>query len=705
MQPSISQGLNPAQLQVVNAPPGPLLVIAGAGSGKTRTLVHRVGWLLENGVAPSSILLLTFTRKAAQEMLNRAEALHVNARQVSGGTFHSLCHRLLRQYASLLGLPNHFTVLDRGDGEHLLRAIIGDKDLKRKGDNHFPKAGTVIDLLSKARNLELELEDVVWQYASHLSGYLEELQIMAGEYASQKKEQALLDYDDLLYFTQNMLIEHYDLRLELGRRWQHILVDEYQDTNAVQDRLISLLATGHRNVMVVGDDAQSIYRFRGARIENILEFPKKFKDARVVKLEENYRSTQGILDLTNHIIAESKQGFAKKLFSGKGAGLKPALLRPYDEREQSRLVLQKIEDLLGKGARLRDIAVLFRSSYDSFHLEVELGGRQWPFVKVGGFRFLESSHIKDALAHLRVLANPYDFVSWQRLFMLLPGVGPKKAQGFAARLGQNPPEYLAFLAQEKATPQWEAMRNLFVYLNTPGLTPIQAAGAVIEYIEPICIEQYEDYPRRLRDLAEIPALAQSYDSLPQFMTEVVLEPPNSRQPENSNFITLSTVHSAKGLEWEHVFILWADQGRFPPGPALLDPEAMEEERRLMYVACTRAAKSLTILAPSQHYAQGQGLNRMSLSCFLEGVPSALLAEDRGTVFNLPPELADASAHPAKKNTQSQNRPFAVGALVKHSTFGRGKVMGYQGAQKILVHFERLGLKILLLEFAGLQADG
>lgn len=690
---------------MVTAGPGPVLVIAGAGSGKTRTLVHRVAWLLEQGVEADSILLLTFTRRAAQEMLQRAHHLHPLARQVSGGTFHSLCHRLLRQYASHLNLPRNFTVLDRADGEHLLRAIINDKELKEKGDKHFPKAGTVLDLISKARNQELSLEDAMWQHASHLGAYLEPMETMAKEFAAQKLEQGLVDYDDLLYFTQDLLIANHDIKVSLNQRWQHLLVDEYQDTNAVQDRLVSLLAGGHRSIMVVGDDAQSIYRFRGARIENILQFPQKFKKTRVVKLEENYRSPQSILDLTNHIISESRQGFAKKLYSERKDGHLPKLLRPLDEREQTRQVLEQIESLLGRKTPLRQIAVLFRSAYDSFHLEVELNARKLPFVKVGGFRFLESSHIKDALSHLRVLANPLDFVSWQRLLMLLPGVGAKKAQGISARLAQKPENYLAILAEEKKNPQMDSLIQLLGYLNTPQLVPVDAARAVIEYYEPICTEQYEDYPRRLRDLAEIPALAANYDELLQFMAEVALEPPNTHQPDYDQYLTLSTVHSAKGLEWDHVFILWADQGRFPPGPALLDPEAMEEERRLMYVACTRAAQSLTILAPMQYYSQGQGLSRMALSSFLEDVPRSLVEAPKARIFNLPPEIAASAKVPLKPdNPEKESRPFKIGAMVRHHTFGKGKVMGYKGPQKILVHFERLGLKILLLEFAGLEAD-
>ena len=686
-------------------PSGPILVIAGAGSGKTRTLVHRVAWLVERGINPEQILLLTFTRRAAEEMLARARQLHPLSQKVAGGTFHSLCHRLLRQYSSYLQLPPHFTVLDRADGEQMLRGLINELGLKDKGDRHFPKPATILDIISKARNLELELPDTVLEFAGHLSGYLPAIEQLADLFARQKMASGLLDYDDLLYFTQDLLIQNREIRAELGRRWQHLLIDEYQDTNAVQARLVELLATGHNNVMVVGDDAQSIYRFRGARIENILEFPRKFKNVQTVKLEENYRSTQSILDLTNHIIAASRQGFAKRLFSNRqgGQGKPPLLLRPRGEREQSQMVVERIIELLRQGVKPKQIAVLFRSSYDSYQLEVELNSQQLAFIKVGGYRFLEASHIKDTLGHLRVLANPYDFVSWQRILLLLPGVGPKRAQSIIARLGRNPPDYLNYLREEKASPPLSALIELLATLNQEDISPLRATERVIAYYEPICIEQYEDYPRRLRDLAEIANLAEPYHDLAQFMAEVVIEPPNSRQSDmGGEHLTLSTVHSAKGLEWDFVFILWADQGRFPPLPALLDPESLEEERRLMYVATTRAAAELTILAPSQHYTQGQGLINMPLSCFLEDVPAELLQARQAAIFKLP-TFAREESGADKPAVSKPSRPFAIGANVEHGTFGSGKVMGYKGEQKILVHFNKVGLKILLLEFAGLKA--
>jgi DNA helicase-2/ATP-dependent DNA helicase PcrA len=546
----------------------------------------------------------------------------------------------------------------------------------------------------------------VEEYAPQLLNYLRRIEETAAHYTSQKKAFGLLDYDDLLYFTETMLAENNDLRQRLGQRFRYLLIDEYQDTNAVQARLVDALAIGRRNVMVVGDDSQSIYRFRGARIENILEFTKTFPGARVVKLEDNYRSSKSILDLTNHIISASRQGFAKTLRSNKPDGPKPLLLRPRTEKEQSSLVVERIKHLLGQGAALGQIAVLFRSSYDSYQLEVDLAGRQLPFVKVGGFRFLEAQHNKDVMAHLRVVANPHDFISWERLLKLLPGIGSKRGRAIVARIAQASSP-LEALAQEKPTPSLRELISLMQALGDENITPLKAVKLALDYYEPICRDSFEDYPRRLRDLAEIAALAEPYQELDQFMAEVVLEPPvQSRSAPQEECLTLSTVHSAKGLEWEHVFILWASQGRFPPLPALLDPLGLEEERRLMYVACTRAASTLTILAPCQHYSFSQGTVSLSPSIFVENVPEQLLKCQTHTVFNLPywAQISAAGGYsaPPKARAGSQEKPFPDGSLVRHPSFGSGMVMGYQGKEKIMVNFERLGLKILLLKYAGLE---
>jgi len=700
------QGLNPAQRLAVGAPAGPVLVIAGAGSGKTRTLVHRVAYLVERGVDPGRILLLTFTRRAAQEMLSRARALNPDCARVEGGTFHSLCHRILRAHAPRLDLSRAFSIIDRGDSEQLLRGVINELGLKSAGDRHFPQVRSIIELISKSRNLEEPLEEALEEWAGHLFPYLEEISRAAAGYAQAKQEQSLLDYDDLLFSAEELLSKQDDLRRRLSSHWQHVLVDEYQDTNAVQARLLRLLASEHHNVMAVGDDAQSIYRFRGARLENIFEFPEFFAKTKVVKLEQNYRSTQAILDLSNEVMAQAWHKYDKRLFSQRLGGAKPVLRRPKDERGQARLVNERIQGLLRGGTPPEDIAVLFRASRDSFELELELTASRTAFVKVGGFRFLEAAHIKDALAHLRVVANPSDFLSWQRLLMLLPGVGPKKAQGVIRHLveGSAPEQYLARLAgaPRLGGGQMELLVKLLAQLSDPQAKPMEMVEAVLDYYEPLCREAYEDYPRRLKDLGELPGLARGYNDLGEFMAEVVLEPPNTYAGEREGGrLTLSTVHSAKGLEWPHVFILWATEGRLPPYPSLGDPQALEEERRLMYVACTRAANELTILAPRESYQRDAGVVPNQLSRFLEDLPPGLVERPAEAVFEVPAPAAAAAA-PVSRGSRRQERPFAVGGQVRHNTFGQGKVMGYQGEAKIIVHFARHGLKILLLEYANLQ---
>ena len=404
------------------------------------------------------------------------------------------------------------------------------------------------------------------------------------------------------------------------------------------------------------------------------------------------------------MIAQAWHRYDKKLFTERLGGNRPVLRRPRDDRGQARLVSERIAQLTKAGSSPEDIAVLFRASRDSYELELELTANRVPFVKVGGFRFLEAAHIKDALSHLRVIANPSDFLSWQRLLMLLPGVGPKKAQAVIRHLveADSPERYLGRLASAPGLegPALAGLVELMSELSDPAATPLTLVEAVIDYYEPICREAHEDYPRRLRDLEELPGLARGFISLSEFMAEVVLEPPDAYAAERQGGrITLSTVHSAKGLEWANVFILWATDGRLPPQMALADPESLEEERRLMYVACTRAAGELTILAPMESYQRGRGVTSNELSRFLAELPSGLLDSPRENVFQVP---LPQTATPQSRGSQRQDRPFAVGSLVRHNTFGQGRVMGYQGGKKILVHFERHGLKILLLEFANLS---
>ncbi len=702
------EGLNEAQRYAVSLDYGPILVIAGAGTGKTRTLTHRVVHLVEGGVDPGAILLLTFTRRAAEEMLMRARALHPACTRVEGGTFHSTCHRLLRRFGPRIGLDQRFTVLDVADSQQIIKGAVEELGLKSRGERGFPKNGSIADVISKSRNLELGLDEALERHYGHLMPYLERIEAAAGAYAKAKRDQNLVDYDDLLFLAERLLSEHADLRAELHGRWQHLLVDEYQDTNAVQARLVELLAGEKKSVMVVGDDAQSIYAFRGARLRNILEFPKRFPGARLVKLEQNYRSTQPILDFTNRVIAQAAERYEKDLFTELKSGPSPELLRPREQRGQSRLVTERIRGLMAEGARPEEIAVLFRAGRDSFDLEAELRASHIPFVKYGGIRFVELAHVKDVMSHLRVVVNPRDYLSWQRLLMLLPKVGPATAQRIIAHLTAepDPAAYVARLASAPAGQKIEGFAELCQLLQRlAGLAdePLAAMEEALNYYQPICTDLYDDYPRRLSDLAELPALAEGARDLGSFLAEAVLDPPEARLDEPAaSPVTLSTVHSAKGKEWAHVIVIWLCEGRLPAFPALDDPQALEEELRLFYVACTRAGRSLTLVSPREHYQQGAGLRQMAPSRFVEDLPPEVLAgSGPEPVFAVPTPAAGAPP-PASRGTQTQDRPFRVGSQVLHATFGKGKVMGYKGQDKIIVHFGRMGLKILVLKYAGLQ---
>ncbi|MGH7236256.1 MAG: ATP-dependent helicase, partial [Nitrospiraceae bacterium] len=426
------QALNPQQLAAVTAGDGPALVIAGAGSGKTRTLVYRVAYLIDLGNDPGTILLLTFTRKAAQEMLKRVGLLiGSRSERVSGGTFHSVANMLLRRYGRPIGLEPGFTILDRGDAEDLIGLLRTQLGLHEK-DKRFPRKGTIAEIFSKCENTLRSMEEIVLGEFEHFSEHLEDLEKLKRTYQAAKRQRQLLDYDDLLVKLRELLGAGEEARRAISQSYRYILVDEYQDTNRLQGDLIRKLAETHDNVMVVGDDSQSIYAFRGATFRNIMEFPEQFSGATIYKLEENYRSTQPILNLANEIIRGAVEKYSKRLFTQKQEGPLPVLVQAGGENAQSRFIAQKILELREEGVPLDEIAVLFRSSFHSFDLEIELSRRDLPFVKQGGFKFIETAHVKDLLAHLRVVENPLDTVSWTRVLLLVEGVGPKKAQDLVA---------------------------------------------------------------------------------------------------------------------------------------------------------------------------------------------------------------------------------------------------------------------------------
>ena len=626
--------LNPSQYEAAVTHRGPLLVLAGAGSGKTRTLVFRVARMVEEGIDPASILLLTFTRRAAEEMLQRVEAL-LGSRcdRVTGGTFHSFANTILRRYAQLLGFANAFTILDRSDSEDVINLIRSRMGLDKK-ERRFPRKQTILEILSLAANKTCSVAVVLDEQFPHLFDELDELGQIADYYRDYKRERSLLDYDDLLGYLRELLRGHPELAERLSRTFHYIMVDEYQDTNRLQADIVRLLAHSHNNVMAVGDDAQSIYSFRGATVRNIFEFPDLFPGTKVIKLEENYRSTQPILDLSNEIILQAKESYTKNLFTRREAGIRPVLVEADSERYQSRFVGQKILELHESGVPLPEIAVLFRSSFHSFDLEIELGRRNLQFVKRGGFKFIETTHIKDVLAHLRIIANPQDAVSWYRVLLLLNGVGAKSSEKILAQVLNAPDPFQGLADYRGRGAVNTALKSLAEALQQArdeGLKPAEQLEVIVRYYGPILKHRHrDDYPKRQKDLEHFTIITERYRSLDRMLADMALEPPTSSvdnvlatDGEDEGLLTLSTIHSAKGLEWHSVFIIWAVEGRFP-SLYNKDDDELEEERRLMYVAATRAKENLFITYPINVFDRATGMLLNRPSRFLDGIPRRIL---------------------------------------------------------------------------------
>jgi ATP-dependent DNA helicase UvrD/PcrA len=620
--------LNASQMEAVTIPGGPILVIAGAGSGKTRTIVYRVAWLVEQGIDPASILLLTFTRKAAEEMLSRAaDLLDDRVHQVAGGTFHSTGNLLLRRYGHVLGYDSSFSIMDQGDSLEAVEHIRKSLDPPIADLKAFPKGRTIAELISRAVNTGDPVETVLERRYPHLEEYGADVEKIAHLYGEYKRDNNLVDYDDLLVNSVRILEEHDDIRAELSARWQHILVDEYQDTNQLQAAMVQLLATSHDNVLVVGDDSQSIYSFRGADFRNIMEFPTLFPGTRVIKLEENFRSTAHILAVTNSIISLAQTGYPKRLFTRKTDGTAPLVARPYSERDQSRFVMQCIEELDNAGISLSEVAVLFRASFDSFDLEGELTRNGVGYVKYGGFKFLESLHIKDVLAHLKVLNNKTDRLSWVRVLKLLPGIGVQTSLKLAARISEEgiPEDPSTFVP--KGRKQSEPFHRLIELISRLKNSTDSLAAKVEEvnlYYFPFLQQNYDNYPKRMRDLERLADLTVSYKSLNRFLNDMALDPPDgdaaAEKPKKDSLV-LSTIHSSKGLEWHTVILLWAVEGRIPSPMAQDSLEDQEEERRLLYVATTRAKHNLVVVAPRMLVDRRKGHFSTQISRFFDAVPS------------------------------------------------------------------------------------
>ncbi|MEW6593382.1 MAG: ATP-dependent helicase [Thermodesulfobacteriota bacterium] len=718
VSPVSRQQLNEAQYEAATTVDGPVLVIAGAGSGKTRTLVYRLAHLVEQGVSPEQILLLTFTRKAAQEMVSRASLLlDDSCRRVMGGTFHAVANLLLRRHAHHLGYASNFTILDQDDAEGIVNLIKSSLSLGGEG-KRFPSKRLIVSILSKAVNKGISIADLLDDEYGHLHDFLDDLLLIRDHYQKFKVEHGLMDYDDLLVNWQRLLAEHPAVREELAGRFAYLMVDEYQDTNPIQAEIVRLMAAPSNNVMVVGDDSQSIYSFRGADFRNIMDFPRLFPGTRIIRLEENYRSTQPILWVTNAIIEQAQEKYTKTLYSKIESGESPVLHAARDEGAQARFVVEKILALQAEGVPLSEIAVLFRSGYHSFKLELELANRHLDFEKRGGLKLTESAHIKDVLAYLRVLHNPQDNLSWNRLLLQLDKVGPKTAQNVLSRL-KSADEPLEALKNYPAGKSWQAgllaLADLLTELSAPGLAPVQQFDLLMAYYRPVFERLYhDDYPRRSRDLDQLRAILEGYTELQPFLDDTSLDPPQpSDLPADlavsRERLVLSTIHSAKGLEWDTVFIIHLVEGKFPSAQAAL-PEQYEEERRLLYVAATRARKRLFFLYPREVMSPDRYRTTGAISPFLEELPPNLMQSGRESApgwltdpWKSEPMVLSPAYQPA--TTAPPPPPEAElkpGMAVKHPFFGQGKVERQAGPRTFDIYFPRHGLKTLHLDYARLE---
>ena len=630
--------LNAAQAEAASHGDSPLLIVAGAGSGKTRTLIHRVAALIGRGVAPQRILLLTFTRRAAQEMVSRCERLvGSDSQHVQGGTFHGIAHKLLRRFGPAAGLPADFTILDQSDAGDLMglsRSALGYGDLKNapRGAPRFPRAETLLSIYSRHVNTGHDVADILGDQWPHFLSWTGDIERCFADYVKRKSERNLLDYDDLLLSWALLLEQAPPIAQQMRALYDHVLVDEYQDTNPLQSRILRGLCTNGK-LTVVGDDAQSIYAFRGATIRNILDFPQQFPGTRIVTLEQNYRSIAPILETTNTIISRSAERYSKRLWTERDGGEAPWLVTVRDEAMQTAFVVDRLLELHEQGTPLREMAVLFRAGYLSADLEIELANRRIPYEKWGGLKFLEAAHIKDILAFLRILENPRDEVSWYRILRLLPGVGDATARAAIELLAHHNWEPMAIgavRAAARSRPALQAVAALFDGMrrveraNAPH-SPGESIRLVRQLYDPILQATYDDAPPRMADLDQLETIAAGYADRTSFLATLALEPPAATQDlavgstDEDDALILSTVHSSKGKEWDVVFVIHASDGVFPMARAANDEAQVEEERRLLYVAMTRSRNELYVTYPLHSYATRMGADfaYSQLSRFLD----------------------------------------------------------------------------------------
>lgn len=604
--------LNPAQYYAVTTIDKPLLVIAGAGSGKTRTAVYRVAYLLEQNIDPTSILLLTFTRKAAAEMISRTSELLGNqsANQIVAGTFHSFANAILRKYANFIGISSRFTIIDTVDSEDVV-SLIRD-ELIQKRDKLFPKKNRIYEIISKSKNCRQSIAEVLEQEFSGLMPYQKDLELIAEAYEKFKEANFLFDYDDLLIVLANALMSNDLFRSKMQKAFQYVLVDEYQDTNLFQRLIVTAIAEKHKRIMVVGDDSQSIYAFRGARFENILEFPLSFPNAQVVKIEQNYRSNQGILDFSNSIIRQARLAYRKQLFSEIQNPQIPSFRKFFNQEDEATWIVDKIIEYRESGVPQNQLAVLVRASFHSNYVQAELLKRSIPYVVVGGIKFTERRHIRDVIAFMRLLLNPFDASSWHRILKLLPGVGNVASRSIIQEIRRNEGKIdFSIFAQKKYFPVLEQLQLALLKAADPQVSVAAKIDVIREFYNPILSQIEDDNEKRNLDIDVLHTLASRYERIDQFLSDFALDPPSSQMQDSASpLITededpplvISTIHSAKGLEWHAVFIPHLIDGLFPSSRALRSVDEMEEERRLFYVACTRAKDNLHLTMPSAFMA-------------------------------------------------------------------------------------------------------
>jgi DNA helicase-2/ATP-dependent DNA helicase PcrA len=635
-RPSIdySSQLNPEQLGAVTSGDGPSLVIAGAGSGKTRVVTYRVAYLLEKGIPPSRIMLLTFTNRAAREMLHRVELLiKGESRRVWGGTFHHTGNIILRQYGNAVKLNNNFTILDSEDTKDLIDSCIAELNLRT--DKMFPKGKIVLEVISRSTGSERTIADVVENDFSYLLVFAEEIEKANQLYIKKKRTMNLVDFDDLLFYWKKIMVEIPAVREKLSNRFLHILVDEYQDTNKIQAEIVDLMASAHRNLMVVGDDAQSIYSFRGACFDNIINFPERYPDTKVFKLTTNYRSTEEILSLANESIAFNRRQFPKILNSIQRKGVLPAMVPLQNLSQEAVFVAQRVLELIDEGVPMKEIAILYRSHYQSMELQMELTRKRIPYEVRSGLRFFEQAHIKDIISYLRAALNPMDEISWIRVLKLIPGIGnitAKKVWEFI-KASENPLETAASdnitkLLSRRARDNWKTYKISMEALKSDNVlnNPSEAIMEILESSYDAYLQSnFENYEDRREDIEQLSNYSQHFSSTREFLSDLALltsvQAEDVVEPEEeAEAIVLSTIHRAKGLEWSRVFIIGLTDGTFPSAKSMGSLEGEEEERRVFYVAVTRAKDELYLCYPVMDNRWHDGAIVKRPSPFIQELP-------------------------------------------------------------------------------------